>query len=92
MKYDDLARLAADIAAEKARAEGLYPAWPTDPIHAAAIVQEECGELIRAVLQWVYEPQRGVTEAGIRTEAIQTAAMVLRFVEALDVNAYGVRR
>ena len=52
-----------------------HPAWPNDEIHAAAIVSEEAGELVRAALQSVYE---GGKLAHIQREAIQTAATCIR--------------
>ena len=54
-----------------------FPAWPSDPIHAAAIVSEEAGELIRASVQYGYED--GTVEAMV-TEALHTAATAIRFV------------
>jgi len=75
----------SEIAAEVARAMRKFPRWPTDPIHAAAVIAEECGELQQAVLEAVYEPHKG-SRPNIRTEAIQTAAMCLRFLASM--NAY----
>jgi len=72
-----------EVQAEVARARGKFPDWPTDPVHAAAIVAEECGELQQAVLQVVYEPHKS-TSVNVRIEAIQTAAMCLRFLASLD--------
>jgi hypothetical protein len=40
-----------------------YPDWPTDIIHAAAVVNEEAGELIRACLNYHYH---GVSAADVR--------------------------
>ena len=72
-----------DVLVELKRAERLYPDWPTDEVHAAAIVAEEAGELIQAALQLYYET--GSTEA-MRAEAIQTAAMALRFIINLEAK------
>lgn len=54
-----------------------HPEWPRDVIHAAAIVGEESGELTRAALQYEYED--GDLE-NCQKEAIQTAAMAIRFL------------
>lgn len=54
-----------------------WPKWPTDPVHAAAVVAEESGELVQAALQFSYE--QGEREAMGR-EAIQVAAMAIRFL------------
>ena len=40
----------AQIFSEVERAEKLHPDWPTNPIHQAAIVTEEAGELLQASL------------------------------------------
>lgn len=66
---------------EKAKAK--FPLWPTDPIHAATIVGEEAGELLKACLQSCYEPGKNVTTSDIVGEATQVAAMAIRFIERL---------
>jgi len=76
-----------DIAEELEIATRKFPTWPTDPIHAAAVIAEECGELHKAVLEAVYEPHKG-SLPNIRTEAIQTAAMCIRFIASLDKYEY----
>lgn len=93
----DYAQMAADMLAddnptiittgavldEIERALRKFPTWPTDPLHALAVLGEEFGELTRAALQSVYEPHK-VTSDDLRSEAVQTAAMALRFVASLD--------
>jgi len=85
----------AEIALELQRAKTKFPLWPTDPLHAVAVVNEEIGELNRAVLQSCYDCPPNMTEkqkalwhgievTKIRKEAIQSAAMLRRFIEALD--------
>lgn len=54
-----------------------YPEWPDDLIHAASVVNEEAGELIRACLNHHYH---GANGENVKTEAIQTAAMAIRFI------------
>lgn len=75
----------ARIQAELVRAKQKFPQWPTDPVHAAAIVSEEAGELVRAVNEACYEPHKTnparPLDAAI-TEAIQLGAMVWRFLES----------
>lgn len=68
---------------EVSRATRKFPTWPDDPLHAVAVLGEEFGELTKAVLQTVYEPHK-VQDGELRTEAIQTAAMALRFLASLD--------
>lgn len=67
-----------NILTELKRAEVKIPFWPTDVIHAAAIVNEESGELIRAALQLKYE-NGNISE--LKKEAIQCAAMCIRFLK-----------
>jgi len=65
------------IRAELANAEAKFPTFPEDPIHAAAVVVEEAGELQQAALQFTYE--KG-SYGAMYKEAIHTAAMALRFL------------
>ena len=64
-----------------------YPTWPTDPLHALAVLGEEFGELTKAMLQMTYEPHKTSMDE-IRSEAIQTAAMAIRLAQSLDVYIY----
>lgn len=75
------------ITAEVARATVKFPTWPTDPLHALAVLGEEYGELTKAMLQLTYEPHKTTLEE-VRTEAIQTAAMALRLAMSLDRYEY----
>jgi hypothetical protein len=65
------------------RARRKFPTWPTDPLHAMGVVNEEVGELNKAVLQAVYEPEKN-PEGAVEKEALQAAAMLLRFLASLD--------
>lgn len=78
------ARLALlDVLRELGRATAKFPTWPTDPLHAIAVIGEEFGELTKDALQLTYEPHKTSTD-NLRSEAIQTAAMALRFAISLD--------
>lgn len=67
------------IDAEVERARKKHPTWPKgDPLFAAAIVMEEAGELMRAAVQ--FRGEGGALEL-CDEEAIQTAAMCIRFLE-----------
>ena len=87
MKYKRPSAGIPEIKDEFERATSLHPMWPTDPIHACAIVLEEAGELQRAILHATYEPNRGGPKA-VRDEAIQVAAMAHRFLMSLDKYEY----
>ena len=71
----------AQIFSEVERAEKLHPDWPTNPIHQAAIVTEEAGELLQASLN--HNEHKGSKKAMI-TEAIHTAASVIRFLKNIN--------
>ena len=80
------------VLSELLRAEEKHPMWPVelseevivhgDFVHAAAIVAEESGELIRAALNFSYE---GGAYEDMRKECIQTAAMCIRFLKNMPV-------
>ncbi len=74
MKLDDYVGMVFD---ELQRAERKFPGFPTDPVHAAAVLAEEVGELQQACLQWTYE---GGRLEDVTKEAVQSAAMALRFL------------
>lgn len=78
------------VCAEVDRATAKFPTWPTDALHAVAVVAEEMGELQKEVLQMTYEPHKSTPES-VRKEAVQLAAMSLRFLMSLDRYEYAPR-
>lgn len=76
-----------DVIKEVRKATQKFPTWPTDPLHALAVLGEEFGELTKEMVQMVYEPHKTDKDT-IRKEAIQTAAMALRLVMSLDQYDY----
>lgn len=76
-----------EVVEELQNATRKFPMWPTDPLHAIAVLGEEYGELNKAVLQLVYEPDKA-SYGEVRSESIQTAAMAIRFVLSLDQYNY----
>lgn len=76
-----------DVFDELDRAAAKFPTWPDDPFHAFGVLAEEFGELIKALNQTVYEPHKSGL-AQVRAEAVQTAAMALRFIQGLDRYQY----
>ena len=69
-----------EVILELKRATKKFPQWPTDPVHAVNIVAEELGELQREINQHVYSLTDDFDPTNLRTEAIQLAAMSLRFL------------
>lgn len=78
-----LGRITSEIMLEVERATDKFPTWPTRIIDAGNVVSEEAGELAKACLQVTYEPHKE-TLAGVRAEAVQTAAMCVRFLASID--------
>lgn len=74
---------------EVERATAKFPTWPTDPLHALAVLGEEFGELTKSVVEHIYEPEKS-SDADVRKEAIQTAAMAVRFL--MSLNRYWFKR
>ena len=70
-----------DITREYEKAVIKYPDFPSDLIHCVAIMAEESGESVRAVLNHVYH---GEDIELLRKELIQTGAMVIRCLEKLE--------
>lgn len=62
---------------ELERAKNMWPEWPDDLIHQAAIVGEEAGEVLQSSLEATYE--EAPADAAVY-EAVQTAAVALRFI------------
>ena len=73
------------IARELIRAQQKHPGWPNDPVHAAAVVAEEAGELVQACLDMTYgvppgHPRHFEIEDAAFNEAVQVGAMAVRFM------------
>jgi hypothetical protein len=81
-------RILQQIDAEYESAKERYPWWPADPIHAIHIMYEERGELTQAALDHVYPKANHHGKDTIdrmKKEAIQTAAMAIRFLENIHI-------
>ena len=68
------------IDAELRRAEKKHPDWPDDMFRQVAIMNEEAGEVTKAVLHYHYE---GGELNHVKEELIQTAAMCMRMLKNL---------
>lgn len=74
----------AEIDRELIRAEKKHPIFPADMFQQLAIMQEEAGEVTKAVLHYHYE---NGTIVHIKEELIQTAAMCMRMLKNLPHKA-----
>ncbi len=76
----DRLRKYSEIDAELNRAKQKHPNWPKGMFQQLAIMQEEAGEVTKAVLHYHYE---GGTIEHVKEELVQTAAMCMRMLENL---------
>jgi NTP pyrophosphatase (non-canonical NTP hydrolase) len=73
----DRLRKYSPIESELKRAEIKHPDYPIDMFRQVAIMNEESGEVTKAVLDYHYE---GGSIEHIKEELIQTAAMCMRML------------
>lgn len=66
-------------------AETDHPTWPEECIHAASIVVEEAGELLRDCATFEENGDMRLIE-NMRIEAVQTGAMAMRFLKNLPFS------
>lgn len=72
---------------ELEKAEHKHPNWPTDPVHAASILAEECGEVVKAGIDFYYKDGHHDTLfADLDLELMQTGAMAIR--TSLNIDNY----
>ena len=76
MNFSDAMRL---IVQEVYSATSRYPLWPSNLVMAAAIAEEESGEVVKECNTYHWK-QGPTTLDDIRKEAIQAAAMWIRFL------------
>ena len=69
------------IIIELVKAKQKHGYFPDDPIHAAAVLGEESGELTQAALDYVYS---GGDIQSMKEEAAQCGAMAIRFLENVE--------
>lgn len=65
---------------ELRKAEEKHPGWPSDVVHAAAILGEEAGEVVKAALDLHYGGFKEMDMDNLKTEAAQTGAMAIRLL------------
>jgi len=86
-KFNEIKALCGDVLTdvliEVSRAMEKHPTWPTDALHAKAVLDEEVGELEQAILQHIYEPEKS-SLSNVKEEAIQSAAMTIRFLLSIE--------
>lgn len=73
----------AEIDSELIKAKKKHPHFPDDMFKQLAILQEEAGEVTKAVMHLHYE---GGSVEDVKMELIQTAAMCVRMLENLPCN------
>lgn len=83
----DNEKIFKEIEEELNKAVEKFPLWPTDPLHAVAILGEEFGELTKDTLELVYEPNKTSLD-NLKKEALQTAAMAIRFLKSIDTYEF----
>jgi len=88
MDYNKRDQVVQEILEELDRAVQKYPLWPTDAMHAIGPFNEEAGEFNQALLQKVYEPWKNNDYDQVKKEAIQAAAMAIRFLMSVDIYDY----
>lgn len=79
----------AIIEAELQRAKEKHPDYPKDMFRQLAILQEEAGEVTKAVLDYHYENDN---LDHVKVEIIQTAAMCMRMLENLPKEKFVTER
>ena len=79
----------AMVEAEIDRATKQWRGWPSDPVHAAGVVAEEGGELLKAAMDYTYT---WGAKDHMLTEAVHTAATAIRFIQAYGSGHYERRR
>jgi hypothetical protein len=65
------------VLSELRAAEIKHPNWPKDQVHAAAVLAEESGKVVKAALDYHYDSG---SLADLRKELAQTGAMALRML------------
>ena len=79
-KDEVILQILKDIWSELRKAKLKHPNYPSDNLYRMAIINEEAGEATRAVLH-ILEGKG--TKEELEKELIQTAAMCLKFLNAL---------
>ena len=79
MSYEHLT-IFIPVQIELQRAEEIHPNFPKDMFQQLAIMQEEAGEVTKAVLDYHFGKD---TIEHVREELIQTAAMCVRMLQNL---------
>lgn len=82
LTYDEVVAVGL-VLNELIEAKRKHPEWPADQVYAAAIVAEESGELVQAVLNAHFS---GTSRGHAKTEAEHTAATAIRFIANFPVE------
>ena len=87
----EIAIILEEVVQEFISAQKQHPHWPDDLIHGATILAEESGEVVKAALQYTYEPHKGTNLYDLEKELIQTAAMAIRNLVHIRLNHIAVK-
>jgi NTP pyrophosphatase (non-canonical NTP hydrolase) len=81
MSIDPVQHILFDIEQELEKAKKKHPFFPVNPVERCAIMAEEAGEAVQAAndLRW-----DAGTKEDFQTELLQTAAMCVRILEAME--------
>jgi lipopolysaccharide biosynthesis regulator YciM len=78
-----------EVEAELQRAKNIHPDWPDDLYVQLAVMQEEAGEVTKAILDFSFH--KGPA-GDIKKELIQTAAMCMRMLEDFEAAIKNTER
>lgn len=77
-----------EIEKELEFANANHPGWPTDAVHASAILNEEAGKLTQACIDHEYNNASSSYDSmpftRMRKKAVSTAAMAIRFLQGMN--------
>lgn len=76
-------KILTSILTEVEQAEKKHPIWPSNLIHGGAVVSEEAGEFIKAILDY---NEHKSSKYWSMQEAVQTAATAIRFLKNFNME------
>ena len=80
----EISKIYSGILDELKKAEESHGDWSNDILHGLAILQEEVGELAQASVDFHYGTKCEDDISQVKKEALQSGAMIFRFLIALE--------